>query len=233
MKSKHLFTILYILIAVTEISADLAGLVWLVYIFKPLIILSLLVFVLKRQRISSTKKPVLFLAALVFALLGDILLMIQGVDLFIPGLGSFLMMQLLYIVLFRSDISSSIYVRTNIKSALLFLVFALGLYVILFPYLPDPVMRTAVAIYALSIASMAWMAWLRKSFVSRTSFKMVFAGALFFMLSDSLIAIDRFLISVPFNTIWVMSTYAAAQYLIIMGILKTKRTGSLNQPADT
>jgi uncharacterized membrane protein YhhN len=49
---------------------------------------------------------------------------------------------------------------------------------------------------------------------------MVFGGATLFMISDSLIAINRFLEPLPRVGIWVMITYIAAQYLILTGLLK-------------
>jgi uncharacterized membrane protein YhhN len=228
MKSKLLFIILFTLISLIEIFADLTGRTMLVYIFKPLIILSLISFVLLYQGLPKTKYQRFYFIGLIFALFGDIFLMIRGTDLFIPGLASFLVMQLLYIATFRMDISSPVFQKKYLVRALPFLAFALTLYLTLFPKLPDSVMRSAVAIYALSIATMSWMALLRKSFVSKKSFGFVFAGAVLFMISDSFIAVNRFLISIPLNTIWVMSTYAAAQYLIVMGITKMKQAGQFD-----
>lgn len=220
MKSLRLFTILFVSISFVEIFADLSGAVTWVYIFKPAIVLSLIALTWNTWKGSKSKGQFIFIAALIFALLGDIFLMFRGFDLFIPGLGSFLMMQLLYIYTFRNDARGSWLMRNAQMATIPFLLFALVLYTILFPNLPDPVMRVAVAIYALSIATMAWAAWLRKGLVPNSSFISVFLGAILFMISDSLIAIDRFLTSVPFNTIWVMGTYTAAQYLIVTGILK-------------
>jgi uncharacterized membrane protein YhhN len=225
MKSKLLFLILFVTISIVEIYADLTGRVQLVYFFKPLIVLSLLSFLLIHQGLPKTRYQLLFLTGLIFALIGDIFLMIRGIDYFIPGLASFLFMQVLYIKTFRADVSSPVFKKEYLVASIPFLGFALLLYLLLLPKLPDPVMQIAVAIYALSIAVMAWMAFLRKTLVSKHSFLLVFIGAILFMISDSLIAINRFMISIPLNTIWVMSTYAAAQYLIVMGIYKTKRAG--------
>ena len=222
MKSKLLFTILFIVITLIEISANLAGFILLVYIFKPLIVISLILFAWKFQSFPDTRYRTIFFTALLFALLGDVFLMIRGADLFIPGLASFLIMQFLYISVFSRDIHSSVFTGKYLTAAFPLLLFAFALYALLFSYLPDSVMRIAVAIYSVSISSMAWMAWLRKGFVSLGSFKFVFAGATLFMISDSLIAIDRFLHPIPLGTIWVMVSYAAAQYLIVMGVLKNK-----------
>ncbi len=54
--------------------------------------------------------------------------------------------------------------------------------------------------------------------------KIVFHGALLFMVSDSLIAINKFQFAVPFAGFLIMSTYILAQWFIVDGI-KNKVTG--------
>jgi len=39
------------------------------------------------------------------------------------------------------------------------------------------------------------------------------------MLSDSLLAMNMFYVSLPYSHIWIMSTYALAQFLIVYGII--------------
>ncbi|MNT94679.1 YhhN-like protein [compost metagenome] len=43
----------------------------------------------------------------------------------------------------------------------------------------------------------------------------VAVGACFFMLSDALLAINRFVSPLPLASLWVLSTYYAAQMLIV------------------
>lgn len=52
------------------------------------------------------------------------------------------------------------------------------------------------------------------------SFSLVFSGSLFFVVSDTLIAVNRFLVTTPYAGLFVMATYIAAQFLIMKGILK-------------
>jgi uncharacterized membrane protein YhhN len=51
------------------------------------------------------------------------------------------------------------------------------------------------------------------------SYGFVLIGAILFIISDSLIAINKFAFSIPLSDLWVMSTYIAAQYLIVQGVL--------------
>ncbi|MCK9639529.1 MAG: lysoplasmalogenase [Prolixibacteraceae bacterium] len=59
----------------------------------------------------------------------------------------------------------------------------------------------------------------RKDRVPARSFGLVFGGAVLFVLSDCLIAISQFVEKVPYSGLFVMSTYIAAQSLIMYGIL--------------
>jgi uncharacterized membrane protein YhhN len=57
----------------------------------------------------------------------------------------------------------------------------------------------------------------REKKVNRQSYLLVFAGAVLFVLSDSLIAINRFTQPFELARIAIMSSYITAQYLIAVG----------------
>lgn len=80
-------------------------------------------------------------------------------------------------------------------------------------------MRIPVIVYVFAIMIMAIAAFKRKKNINQKSFILVFLGALFFIASDSLLAINKFLTSIPYAHILVMGTYATAQYLITRGVL--------------
>ena len=220
MKFKQGFPIFYIFLALIEILSEYFELTFLVYFTKPLLVLSLIYFVISSKISVAPSQKKLFVIALLFAVSGDVFLMIRHQDYFIPGLASFLVMQWLYILVFRKQIYSTLFSSRSLLLLLPFLFYAGFLIWLISPNLTDPIIRVAVAIYALSIAAMSWMAGLRQDSVSRRSFIYVLAGALLFMISDSLIAISRFLNPIPLQAIWVMGTYAAAQFLITIGVTK-------------
>ncbi len=225
MKTPIGFTIFYIILTIIEITADYTESKSLVYVTKPLLVISLIFFYrIRKSPVQSSSKRKLFLMALFFALLGDICLMIKEKDLFIPGLGSFLIMQWLYITFFRSQVKSAVLTRYAVIRLIPFLLYAIGLFFVISPGIPDPIIRAAVGVYAISIAIMGWLAFLRHHSVSSLSYTFVFAGALLFMVSDSLIAVGKFIAPLPFQGIWVMGTYATAQYLITVGVIKSDQT---------
>ena len=83
-------------------------------------------------------------------------------------------------------------------------------------------MLIPVTIYLLIILTMAFTASRRRGRVNHPSYYLVLCGAVFFIVSDSLIAIDKFYSEIPLADILIMATYAIAQYLIVLGLLKTE-----------
>jgi hypothetical protein len=78
-------------------------------------------------------------------------------------------------------------------------------------------MKLPVTIYTVVILGMLLAAVSREKKVNRQSFLLVLAGAILFVLSYSMIAINKF--SQPFELarIAIMSSYITAQYLIAIG----------------
>ena len=218
MKNKSTFIYFYIILTGIEIFAESSENLLLVYMTKPLLVISLSSFFLNSKSTAKIHQKRLFLLALFFALCGDTFLMIRSIDLFIPGLASFLIMQLFYISLFRQQITTDLLGPGSLISLIPFLACAVALFIYISPALSDAIIRVSVAIYAASISIMSWLALRRRQSVSRVSFLFVFLGALLFMVSDSLIAIHRFIAPVPAQAFWIMSTYAAAQMLITLGV---------------
>ena len=156
------------------------------------------------------------LAALACSLLGDVCLMLSG--LFIPGLVAFLCAHLCYIRLFTLDAP---WLSKRAPLALC-VVLAAGVYGYLWSHLP-PDLRLPVAAYVLVIALMAAQAVGRAQVQGSLAARWVAYGALLFMLSDSLLAIDRFVHPLHWAALGVLSTYYAAQWLIVHGMLQGLR----------
>ncbi|AMO23593.1 hypothetical protein GCM10027034_38690 [Ramlibacter solisilvae] len=181
-------------------------------VFKPLAMVLAIAFVLQRGRFSW-----LLVAALVFSLGGDVLLMLPGQ--FIPGLVSFLAAHLCYIALLRRDAP-----WFASRPALLAALGAAALmYAVLFAHL-GPVLKVAVAAYALVIALMAAQAIGRAAVIRDKASIGVAAGAVFFMLSDSILAINKFALPLPMAQFAILATYYVAQILIVHNVRR--------EPAD-
>ena len=157
--------------------------------------------------------------ALVLSLAGDVFLMLHG--LFIPGLVSFLGAHLAYIALFRQGVPwfarrGALVATLAVGTAMYAFLWAGGL---------PAALRGPVAAYVLVIALMAAQALGRARALGTSAARMVAVGACFFMLSDSLLAINRFVTPLPWAQVWVLASYYAAQALIVGGMLRGRGCG--------
>jgi uncharacterized membrane protein YhhN len=185
---------------------------------KPLIVISLLAYYYSAS--SREDRSPTFILALIACLAGDIFLM--SPDYFIPGLVSFLIGHVLYIVAYRQhqseDDVDSLRGLQRVRLSFPIILAGTGLVVILYPVLGD--LRIPVMVYAAVISAMVLVALFRYGCTNSKSFWLVFLGAICFMISDSVLAINKFLTPVANAGIYIMSTYMAAQFLIVQGILK-------------
>jgi uncharacterized membrane protein YhhN len=155
--------------------------------------------------------------ALLFSAAGDVFLAIDGERLFVPGLASFLLTHLIYAAIFVQSSRTS---RTSLtgwrKVALVAVpVFAASFASVLFPKLGGLV--APVVIYMIVIVTMAVLSLRLNSW-------MVPVGAMFFVASDSLLALGKFLWNAPWISPAIWITYALAQLLIVFGLLQLRKT---------
>jgi uncharacterized membrane protein YhhN len=170
-------------------------------------------------------KIVIQLAVFGFLLswVGDLLMMFAAeFAFFVLGIASFLVAQVFYTFLFIRTINLSgkkPFLKKKPYWTIPYIAFGLIMYILLFNQL-DTVLRIAIFVYILAILTMSSMALNRYGNGHPISFSFVFAGSLLFVLSDSMIAINRFLVVIPYEGIFIMATYISAQYLIMRGLLK-------------
>jgi alkylglycerol monooxygenase len=178
-------------------------------VFKPLAML--LAIAVVARRLGLADKPhrfaVLLVAGLTASLAGDAFLMFPGF--FIPGLVSFLVAHIFYIALFKQGIAWF----PSGRALAITLGFGGAMYAFLYNGL-NPVLKVAVAAYVVVIALMAAQA-VGRALASRDKHAMAVAvGASFFMLSDSMLATNKFAFEFPMAQFWVLATYYVAQLLI-------------------
>lgn len=190
------FSLLYLVL----LNMQPMPLAWLLKIL-PIVVLMVGVSVAK----IPSGKGVLILA-LIFSATGDVLLQ-QG--LFIPGVAAFLIAQLHYSVFFWHQRSS---LKQRWPLSLMIIMFMVVMAVLLSPDLGG--LAIPVYAYLIVVGTMGLLA-------NQSSLAMKWAviGAFVFILSDALIAIDRFIMPLPFSGFLIMSTYYGAQWMIIQGAL--------------
>jgi len=215
------FSVFYILLTLLNLES-------ITFWLKPLLIPILSSLVLFEKEFPTKK---VLLAALFFSWVGDVVLLFadKGTIFFIIGLVSFLIAHLLYILLFMK--LQKVKTTKYLPYSILVLVYLIGLLSFLWNDLGD--LKLPVLIYA-SVLSMMLLFAIKGKFVwENHNGNYILFGAIFFVLSDSLLAINKFHSPISLASFLIMSTYLVAQFLLVLGILKIEqKKEALNEPLD-
>jgi uncharacterized membrane protein YhhN len=209
---------IYLLLTVVHLFLLQTNLELYQHITKVLLMPVLLVYAYTNTE-GSGRWPLV--AALLLGWAGDTLLIFSARQelYFLLGLGAFLLGHLAYI---RSFVVFKDGPGKHQWTAYLGLIAVVSILMSrITPYLGD--MRLPVFIYVAAISAMTVMAIRRKDATNNTSYYAVLIGALCFIASDYLIAWNKFYAPVPNSAVWIMLTYAIAQYLIVQGLLWHKK----------
>lgn len=166
---------------------------------------------LSEAKSHQIKLDLFFILGLIFSFLGDFFLLLKSG--FLLGLGSFLLAHIFYIISFKKRSLS----RVSVGVIVVLLLYLVLLISFLFPHLKE--MKIPVIIYGIIISTMLY-------FSIKTQEKLLIVGALFFVISDSVLSVNLFVSSSLLLNLLVMITYVLAQVLLVKGILKTSKTYS-------
>lgn len=221
-KSNKILHLVFAVIVIVELTGRLIDQIMLEYPVKPLIMIWITLYFLMNTKKRSFIPGVV--AAFFFSWMGDIFLMFSGgynnEIFFYAGVGSFFLAQLTYIFVFLMN------AENDIKGLLLrnplwfipFVGYGVFIFLLLYPGLVG-IMVPIIGVYAASLIGMSLAALNRRDRVDFNSFRLVFAGSLLFVISDSLIAVNKFYAEIPAAGFLIMLTYIAAQYLILRGLI--------------
>ncbi|MEP7127636.1 MAG: lysoplasmalogenase [Chitinophagales bacterium] len=224
MRSKIFSFHTFFILAGIHLAAILVGesLNQLAMFTKPLLLPMLIIIFYFQSTSARMAFRNFVLAALSLSWLGDVLLLFQeqNSNFFLAGLISFLAAHICYILAFNktSVHHSQTILRQKPWLALLFIGYGMLFFFLIRNGLGN--MLVPVMVYMAVILLMGITALNRYHRVEYNSFLLVFAGALCFMTSDSLLAINKFASPFPISGFLIMLTYIAAQYLIVKGCLK-------------
>ena len=200
-----ILTLLAILSASIHIRAEYRGPRQHVYIFKPLTMVFILLIAILGQATLPFYKYMI-VTGLVFSLAGDVFLMLPS-DRFVAGLVAFLMAHLFYIAAFVSEISALTW-----WPLVPVVIYGIVVYTILAPSLGK--LKLPVLAYIVVITIMAWLAWERWSQTGQSGALLASVGAVLFVISDTILALNRFRGAFKPARALNLTTYFAAQWLI-------------------
>jgi uncharacterized membrane protein YhhN len=201
---------------------------WLLWIAKPLTTLCVIAHAAQRGRDDGRSGQAVrraVLAGLGLSLLGDVALLWPDKG-FVPGLVAFLLAHLAYLLAFT---------RGGVALAARqgpFIVYALVAGAVLWRLWPGVpgALRGPVMAYVLCLSAMAAQAAVRwrvaaadgTTVQARLAWRAALGGGLF-MLSDALLATNKFAGPLPLAALWVLASYWAAQWLIASALPPRRR----------
>jgi len=196
---------------------------WLNFAFKPLATLCVIAWAaLGRSDDGLVKRWIV--VGLVFSLLGDIALLwpVQG---FLAGLVAFLLGHLSYLV----ALTRRVKFLASRPAFGAWAIVAGGVLASLWAGVPAD-MRVPVLVYVTALSAMAAQAtsvWIaRRAQPDAAKWRVVAIGAALFVLSDAILATDKFVGGVPLPTLWNLSLYWLGQWFIARAAIRATEVAS-------
>ena len=217
MISTKLLLRIFILFSILYLGCILFNLATWVFYLKPVLLLPLIVAVLISK---GFKNKIILLIALVFSWLGDILLLFVFKDTiyFMLGLVAFLMAHIFYIILFVKELKKANGKIEFKKGLIVIAIYLITMLLVLIPHLDG--LTIPVIIYAITISIMLYMAYLLSFHWTKPASIYLLTGAVSFILSDSILALDKFYRPIPMSGLLIMATYLYAQWALVRSCIE-------------
>lgn len=216
---KNTWLIIFLISLAVNIAGDIIPQYWAQTISKPLLMPVLAICFVSELKGHQNDLKKWILLALLFSWGGDVLLMFQEKQsiFFLLGLSSFLLAHIFYIIFFhRVRLQESI--KGNLWLLIIVVIYYAALISWLSPYLGD--MKMPVSIYGIVISFMLMLAMHMFFLRNKAAGNWMLAGALLFVVSDSVLAINKFYQAFEMAGVIIMLTYGLAQLLIVQGAVK-------------
>ena len=207
-------TILSILVLVFVIRqiGTFKGINFIKYITSPLITIAVACFVvLAISQNGVSLYTVFILAGLIFSLVADTLLMIEETDLMKYGIIYFLLAHVSYIIAFSGGYTFIIW---NIIPMLVLVIFIAAFFMLVKGKTGG--LDIPVLIYVIIISIMVFFAIGGMNSTVNSKVVLALSGAILFLISDLVIAINAFIKKIPYSSVIVWTIYAPAQFLIAL-----------------
>ena len=218
MMKKNIWVILFLAAFGVNIAGIGLGNNMMQYFSKPLLLLLLSGWLIAATSLNASKEKIQLLTGLLFCWAGDVLLLFEKTQpaFFMAGLCFFLMAHLFFISACRKILSRNHFdiVWWTIIPVMAYYVF---IYFFLKDYLGD--LKWPVLIYAAVISLLLFIAT-QFFFFKKTSLLFVLLGVKLFVISDTLLAINKFYANFSSANLLIVLTYGLAQFFIVLGAIK-------------
>lgn len=210
------YSIVFLLLLLADVAMLFSGWHNGHFVVKFLLMPVLIIALIQSKKVCSEKNWRVILAGLVLAWAGDVMLLFSATTpvFFITGLICFLGTHISYIVYFRryhKGLPAFMIKRPLLSSAII--LYALLLLSVLWPHLGSLLMP--VIVYTAVITMMVLHALAAHTSMTAVTGGLFVAGAVLFIISDSLLATDKFYSHFLAADILIMITYGVAQLWIV------------------
>lgn len=211
---------IYFLLLLADLLIIMCNIPYARFITKPLLMITLGCYCWWQA--GGLQHPVrnLIFVAIIFSWWGDVFLLFG--HFFIPGLISFLLAHLLYTGFFLTVKPKPKAGYREWLATLLVIAYAVFFVRFLYPHLGE--LTPAVIAYTVVITIMLLSAIFAFGVNGAQWGRLCVGGAMLFVISDSMLATEKFYTSFPGSSLLVMLTYGLAQWMIVDGSVKYLKT---------
>ncbi len=219
---KNTWVIIFILVLAAYLTGIQLQNTTIQYICKPLLMPLLAIHFMVSLNGYAGNLKTWVLLALFFSLAGDILLLLDPDNkmYFMLGLSAFLLAHIFYIVFFHRVRIAEL-LKGNAWLMVIVVIYYGALISFLSPYLGE--MKWPVRVYGIVISFMFMLAMHMLFIKNKKAGQLMMVGALLFIISDSVLAINKFYQPFEAAGIIIIVTYGIAQLLIVQGAVKYLR----------
>lgn len=214
-KKKPFLVVFLIVLLVDLVFTNIDYLYDYRYITKPWIVITLALHFYYNCLHLLPKERLLVFLALALSLVADFILITDSIPSLITGMSMFILAKICYTIIF------SFKARFDIDRLLPFLAVVLlyCLFIIYYVYDGLGELVIPVVVYIFVTLTMAKMAYLRYNMVNKESYYFVMAGAIFFIISETIMGFYNFYKPLPYTYTSVLLTYGLSQFFTIRGII--------------
>ena len=204
-------SIIFLLVAIIDVYAVVIQNKSLEIIFKPLLMTTLVIIYL----LSVKKANFWLVSALFFSFWGDVFLL-DKTNYFVFGLASFLIAHILYIKMTSNFFKKQPFTKV-IKAAIIFVALFAGVLFLIKDNLGEMLMP--VIVYGIAISAFGTCALLNYQQEKSTANLWLLLGAVLFIASDSLIALNNFYSPMYLFDVLIVILYIVSQYFICKSLI--------------
>lgn len=224
-RSEVILTVIFWLLLIADCVLILEGLNEYRLFTKILLVPVLLIGIyIASQETKHRRSKALANLAFFFCFLGDFFLLSEGNNsYFILGLGSFLLAHIFFtIFFFRLKKFSDKYRLFLFANGMLIFGYLGFLLFLIWTGIKRQNLEIPIVVYSFVLGMMVLSAVhsINNKSIKRIAKNYFVPGALLFVLSDSLLAFDRFVITFVYGAVAVMVTYAAAIFILYLGMVR-------------